>query len=183
MTDFSKFEILEENKSTLQETSCYGLSPNKQYMTNSSLVAINFDNVKKDYIESLHLSETPKSNDALYLKKDGNLLFVEFKSGTINKSIMHDLRRKIYDSVLILGDILDQGISCMRENLDYILVHNEGAFGGPTSYNILVENINKNANVELVYGGLNAFKGYCFRTVATQPISDFEEFLKNEATQ
>lgn len=86
---------------------------------------INFDDVKKDYIENLSLSETPKSNDALFLSKDNKLIFVEFKNGFMDKPKKFAVRKKIYDSIIILTDILNTGVSNLKDEMEYILVYNE----------------------------------------------------------
>ena len=180
MTNLSEHAILARNATTLKETSCNDQSPSKPYMTNSSLEVINFDAVKTEYVDSLHLSEVPKSNDALLQKKDGSLVFVEFKGGQLDQRLLYDLRKKIYDSILILGDILGETISHTRKNLDYVLVHSDNAFGTPPPYDIIVNAVAKKANEKHIQGGLNAFKGYCFREVATLTTDAFEEYLKNE---
>ena len=183
MTDLSAHAILARNKTSLKETSCNDQSPNNPYMTNSSLEVINFDAVKTEYVDSLHLSEVPKSNDALLQKKDGSLVFVEFKGGQLNQRLLYDLRKKIYDSILILGDILGETISHTRMNLDYVLVHSDKAFGTPPSLDYIVKSVAENANEKHIKGGLNAFKSYCFREVATLTTDEFEEYLKTKFSE
>jgi len=70
MIDLSAHPILARNTTTLKETSCNAQSLTNPYMTNSTLEVINFDAVKTEYIDSLHLSEVPNSNDALLQEKD-----------------------------------------------------------------------------------------------------------------
>lgn len=91
-----------------------------------------------------------------------------------------NLRKKIYDSILILGDILGETISHTRMNLDYVLVHSDKAFGTPPSLDYIVKSVAENSNEKHIKGGLNAFKGYCFREVATLTTDEFEEYLRNE---
>ena len=55
---------LNEYRTTLQEASWD--DRNKKDMTSSKLSVINFDNLKKDYVENLKLSQI-KSNDALFV--------------------------------------------------------------------------------------------------------------------
>lgn len=126
MIRFDDYPILKNNVSTLKETSVdkHDLN-NIKYMTSSKRTAVNFDDVKKDYIENLSLSETPKSNDALFLSKDNKLIFVEFKNGFMDNSKKFAVRKKIYDSVIILMDILNTGVSELKDEMEYILVYNE----------------------------------------------------------
>lgn len=70
MINFNDYTILKNNLSTLKETSKD--THNKStviFMTNSEREAVNFDNVKLKYVENLSLSDTPKSNDALFINK------------------------------------------------------------------------------------------------------------------
>ena len=80
-------------------------------MTKSERTAVNFDGVKEEYIKNLSLIKVPKSNDALFMSKDNKLIFVEFKNGFMDDKKKFDVRKKIYDSVIILTDILNLGIS------------------------------------------------------------------------
>ncbi|WP_353093793.1 hypothetical protein [Tissierella praeacuta] len=124
MTDIWNCDIFSNNKSTLKETSKDDADKKDiKYMTNSGIEVIDFDGVKNDYIKDLKLKYTPKSNDVLYKSKD-ELYFIEFKNGNMDKEI-HNVRRKIFDSLLILTDIISKGISYTRENLNYILVYNK----------------------------------------------------------
>lgn len=92
---------------------------NKISMIESDERVIDFDAVKNDYIKSLKLTRTPKSNDAL-AQRNETFYFIEFKSGHVKK---HDIAKKIYDSLLILMDIISQGITFTRENVEFILVY------------------------------------------------------------
>lgn len=82
MIDINKHKLLRDNVSTLKETSIDTHDNNNiKYMTASEREAINFDNVKKEYIKNLALTDEPKSNDALFINKNDDLVFVEFKNG------------------------------------------------------------------------------------------------------
>ena len=71
---------LENFKNTLENISLDKI--NSQYMTNSKLEAIDFDEVKNEYINSLNLYKFPHSNDALFIDKENNIMiFIEFKNG------------------------------------------------------------------------------------------------------
>jgi len=116
--------ILTNALSTLKETSKSNHSGTVEYMTTSTLPAIDFDNVKNNYIKPLSVPETPKSSDALYIKGEDEMYLIEFKSGEMDTKKIYDVRLKIFDSLLILTDILGIGISHTRQNLNYILVYN-----------------------------------------------------------
>ena len=121
MIKFEDHLILKNHLSTLQETSVDFHDKNHiQYMTKSERTA-----VKEEYIKNLSLIEVPKSNDALFMSKDNKLIFVEFKNGFMDAKKKFDVRKKIYDSVIILTDILNLGISKLRDQMEYVLVYNE----------------------------------------------------------
>jgi len=122
MIDIKNIPILNDAACPLKETSFSKI--NKYYMTDSIITVINFDSVKDKYIKNLSLSETPKSNDALYIHNNSEMYFIEFKSGDVAGEI-YNVRLKIFDSLLILTDIINKGISFTRQNLTYILVYNE----------------------------------------------------------
>lgn len=123
---YDKIALFKENKSSLKETSKDSDSPNPECMTNSEIEVINFDKVKESYIKDMKLSYTPCSNDALYIDKNGELYFIEFKNGIIKPHIIFNVYNKIYDSLLIFNDIVGKNISFCREHVNFILVYNEG---------------------------------------------------------
>lgn len=89
------------------------------YMTESRLLAVNFDRFSKYYCQVVKIAQQPKTNDALYCTEDGKWYFVEFKNGSIKKD---EIYRRIYDSLIMLieaGMIPDYQFS--RENISYIL--------------------------------------------------------------
>lgn len=158
-----------------------------EYMTESQVGVINFDKVKEAYAKEKGLKNHPKSNDALYIQQGDNDTFIEFKNGYMEKRKGPELKEKIYDSLLILTDIIGENISYTREHLNYILVYN----GVKNSDN---ENINPKTKVQesqareqisksifdrskgrRIDFGLDKFKGYCFKEVATYTKEEFEQ--------
>lgn len=125
MIDLSKYLIFENNKKTFKETSKDDHDGSITYMTESQYQVISFDDVKEEYIKDLGLKSVPRSNDALLSLPDGSLVFVEFKNGYIDSKDQHDIRKKIFDSMLIFSDIVEMGISHTRAEMDYILVYNQ----------------------------------------------------------
>jgi len=124
MIDVKNVGILDSSICSLKETSKDNHDGTDCYMTNSMLPVVNFDMVKEKYVQGLKISEFPASNDALYVSNDGELYFIEFKAGAMAKKI-YEVRRKIFDSLLILTDIINVGASYTRQHLNYILVYNE----------------------------------------------------------
>lgn len=122
---YDKIEIFKNNVSSFKETSKDSDSGTSEYMTQSEIEVINFDKVKDDYIKGMHLSSTPCSNDALYISKDGEVYFVEFKNGRMKKEKVFNVYNKIYDSLLIFNDIIGANISFCREHVNFVLVYNE----------------------------------------------------------
>jgi len=191
MIDIKNYPIFATNILSLQKISCYtnDNQPPKP-MICSKINAVSFDKVKDEHIKGLHLSDIPKSNDALCKDKGGSVVFVEFKNGSIDKKVQHDIRRKIYDSVLIFTDITESRITEMRKNVDYILVINEDKNSQTIkeknthvqesdSYTSLATAVSKEANEKLIRYGLKMFKNYCFKEVSVLSKSEFEEYAKS----
>ena len=122
-----KIGIFQNYLSTLKKTSLDKGSGQKKYMTESEMLVVDFDKVKKAYVRELGVKpkSMPCSSDALHIGKDGNISFIEFKNGKINYMQRYNIHQKIYDSLLIFGDMTGKGLSFCREHADFILVYNE----------------------------------------------------------
>jgi hypothetical protein len=125
MVDMENIEIFKNHRTTLKETSKDSHNGADIFMTDSLLSVINFDAVKDEYAKPLKSSEMPKSNDALFFHDNGDIYFIEFKNGKIDQEKRFEIRLKIFDSLLMLTDIIEKGVSFTRKNLSYILVYNE----------------------------------------------------------
>lgn len=100
---------------------------NKKPMCESDLKVINFDKIPNEYARGKGWSGVPKSNDALYIDIQGKWFFIEFKNGTIQKD---EIYRKLYDSLIMLVEWgIIPNFDFIRENVNYILVYNEGKYG------------------------------------------------------
>lgn len=172
---------LNEYETTLQEASWD--DNNEKDMTISKLSVINFDDLKKDYVENLKLSQI-KSNDALFVN-NGDYTFIEFKNGKIdNTEKVFKIYSKIYDSIIIYLDLdVFQGtIENMRNKMTYILVYNKAyrhteKFEG--SEHDFLRKMLISSKAERIRFGLRKFKGYCFKNVHTYSKEEFEEkFVK-----
>lgn len=187
MIDLSDYPIFNRNITTLKETSKD--DDHEVYMTESVRPVINFDKVKDEYIRGLGLAIIPQSNDALFEDDEkGDIVFVEFRNGAVKE---FEVRKKIYDSVLIYSDITSSSISSMRKTVKYILVYNEGkeaksrtedvkeTFVEPSeSYDTIAKGTGKFAKQPYVKFGVNIFKNYCFKDVRTYTKEEFEAYLK-----
>ena len=125
MINLSEYEELSAYTS-LKQASRNGCEKDKEiYMSESAMEVIDFDKVKNEYGRKLRLSIFPASNDALMQSND-KVFFIEFKDGNMGGEI-HDVVRKIYESLLLFCDITKQTISDTRSYMTYVLVYNEAA--------------------------------------------------------
>lgn len=188
MINIEEYPILKNHITTLQETSLADGSSVAEYMTESQIEVVNFDKVKDDYVGNLHLPIRPTSNDALHITSGGNDTFIEFKNGSLwQEKKRAEVRSKIYNSVLMLTDIIGENISYTRKHLNYILVYNETKNPDDENINVktevqdsqareeISESVFKLANERKIRFGLERFKGYCFKEVATYTQEEFEQ--------
>lgn len=175
MINLRNYEQLQK-WTTLKETSKN--SPNKAtviYMVESDFEVIDFDEVKNCYISELGVKvlETPKSNDALF-ELNGELYFVEFKDGNMQKEI-HNVKRKIYDSLLIFCDIVKENISFTRQHMNYILVYNKEKNDTP-SFENFAENMEELSDSNFdIFELRKKFQNLYFKNVFTY---NKERFIK-----
>ena len=196
MIDLNTFQIFADHLSNLKETSIDKRDGTPQYMTLSTRDAVNFDDVKEEYVKQLGVSEIPKSNDALFDDGKGFLVFVEFKNGFMDRPKQFEVRKKVYDSALIFTDITSTGISYMRDHMKYILVYNETAnqdndldeelkkkrktaVQPSPAFDAFAKNVGKYANEEYVCFGLKIFQNYCFKEVHTYTEAEFNAYLSS----
>ncbi len=173
-------ELLLKHMSNLKETSKDDHGEGETYMTYCEYPAVNFDKVKDEYITGLHISENPRSNDALLITPDNKSFFIEFKNGYMDNKKIFDVKGKIYESLPILTDIIGKGISYTRNELGYILVYN-GVKNDPSID--IKKHIAGKAKAELIRFDLERFKNFFFKDVHTYTETEFEEFLvKNHIT-
>lgn len=196
MINLSEYKIFANHFSTLKETSADKSKGKKVYMTESLLDAVNFDDVKDEYVKNLRLSEIPKSNDALFSDDKGSLIFVEFKNGFMDRCEQFCVQKKVYDSVLVFTDITSLKISDMRKMVKYILVYNEFAnkdnsldddlkkkqkttVQQSSSFDYFAKTMGKHAKDEYICFGLKMFLNYCFKEVHTFTKAEFEAYISN----
>ena len=114
---------------TLKDASAYGDVSCKRYMTESNIVVKNFDRLVGSYCKSKKITK-PMTNDALLYDfsridiEDVNFLFIEFKSGTINKNACVDIHRKLTESNNMLEMLIEEvDEKYLQEHGAYILVY------------------------------------------------------------
>lgn len=179
---YEDIEIFKNNISSLKDTSRDSDSEVPGYMTDSEIQVINFDKVKESYIRKMNLTNTPCSNDALYIGKDKRIFFIEFKNGVMKNQKIYNVYNKIYDSLLIFNDIVGGNISFCRKHLYFILVYNEGknscekdSSGKQDSSKAMISKyVHNKAKKKFVRFGLDRFEKIYFKEVFTYTESEFE---------
>ncbi len=189
MINIQEVEIFKSNINTLKELSKDDSDPsNPIYMTESKVLAVNFDDVKTKYVNSLGLTEEfATSFDALLSGKANNLVFIEFKNGDM-KNQKRNVKDKIRDGLLIFCDIVGENITYSRKNVDFLLVYNGNKNPLPNqltrerpqesiSRTIIQKLIMSKANKEFILFGLEKFQKLYFREVHTYTELEFEKYL------
>lgn len=189
MFKINSYEIFKNSFTTLKRTSRDDGSGEWIYMTESDLQVVNYDKVMGKYGANVGIS-SPCSNDALCINNENKrLTFIEFKNGKVKS---YELDQKIYDSLLVFTDIINEGISFTRKEMDYILVYNEDKnppdnaddrdknhINDSESRCDIARILSEKGGKEFIRFGLNKFKGYCFKDVHTYTENEFEEkFVK-----
>ena len=186
MIDINNYNILNNNLSTLKETSKDNHNGEEVYMTESELPAVNFDDVKDVYISRLTVNEVPKSVDALFFdNKEDTITFIEFKNGYMKDKKVFDVRLKVFDSLLIFLDIVGKTIDYSRKHFDFILVYNKVknvdnlCIGDEIQPSVSRTDISKillekRAKVKFIQFGLTRFEKLYFKEVYTYNEEEFE---------
>ncbi|MDR0338039.1 MAG: hypothetical protein LBI18_13215 [Planctomycetaceae bacterium] len=92
---------------------------------------------------------------------------IEFKNGKINK---HEIRGKIFESLLLLTEELEVTINYTRNNLTFILVYNDSAQGRHD----IDSSLSRKAKLTDVLFGLDCFERIYFKKVLTINKDEFE---------
>ena len=169
-----------EYKSRLLETSKD--KAKKETMMDSEIEVINFDTIKDSYVQLFKI-EKINSNDALIIRDD-EYLFIEFKNGKIRDiKDVFEIYSKIYDSLIILSNILEKTLIELKDRVSYILVFNkelEHTRKFERAEEGFIKHLNKNSEIERIYFGLRKFEKYCFKKVYTYSVEEFKsKFLQS----
>ena len=169
--------IYDKFKSTLHLTSKD--DSNDEYLSNSSLPVYNFDDIRTNYIESFSLERIPMSADAFVKINASEMYLVEFKNGAISNREIFEIRKKMYDSLLLLCDLLGIGISQTRQSLQFILVTNERKRNDLAKRKVTSEKGNEHKTGY----GLDDFVDIYYKDVHTVTAHDFQkQFVSNWET-
>lgn len=178
MNDLKDIEIFNRHLQTLKELSKDDSENSQQYMTDSEIIAISFDEVKEEYATEF-VSQAPKSVDAI-LPIDEKILFIEFKNGKIKDKQSDSIVIKILESLLMFCDIADCKISQVREVADLILVYNaEKNPPHSQSFKNFADEIGKLAGEKNIRFKLSRLKKIYFREVSTLTEAEFDKFLRD----
>jgi len=164
---------------------------NKEFLVDSNLKVINFDQFSKKYSSKFHLPVQPKTNDALYIDQDGKWTFIEFKNGNMKPA---DIYRKLYDSLIMLNEFEFVSWEFSRKNITYILVYNEDEYNSQYGEGLQVSasrtkiynGIRNRANQTRNLYDLKKLEGYLFESIYTYNQDEFkanfvEKYEKLEA--
>lgn len=194
MINFDDYALLRDSKNrcSLKEASKdFSDASHMQYMTESELEVINFDLVKRQYLNNLNLSEDFASSiDAIIPSKE-SIVFVEFKNGKVEN---RNIKSKIRDSLLIFLDIIGGNLTFSRQNIEFILVYNSAKHPLPKqSSNELVQNspsrvelsscLAKKSGEEFIQFDLERYKKLYFKSVHTYTKDEFEAYLHKVTRQ
>lgn len=187
MINVDLYPILNDNIESLKETSKDDSDTNNiQYMTTSEIAVVNFDLVKRSYVNGFGLSEgVATSVDAIVPMKDG-ILFVEFKNGKVNN---RNIKDKARDSLLIFLEIIGKNITFSRSNIDFVVVYNieknplpnqitKGKLQETPSRIVIADFFIKKAKKELILFDLERYEKLYFRNIHTYSKEEFEEYLE-----
>lgn len=177
---YENFSALKDHLCEMKDTSKDTSNDNECNMTDSTIEVVNFDKVKDTYIQNLNLSKVPSSSDALLIT-DNNMYLIEFKNTKISNKVIFKVHYKIYDSLLILTDIISNNVSFCRDNVVFILVYNEdkNLYDGKSAKASITSYFMNKANVNNIRFGLERFKNLYFKDVFTYTEKEFENnFLK-----
>ncbi|MGM9544389.1 MAG: hypothetical protein ACI3T9_05345 [Romboutsia timonensis] len=180
MINISDYDIFSNNMETLEEISKDSSDKqNIQYMTHSTLRAVNFDRVKREYANNLGLSEEViPSVDAFAVLND-RCVMIEFKNGDMHNE--KNLKQKVSNSLLVLCDILKCTISDTRKSWKLILVYNETKNRLPNQIRKssvkIASHICEMGNTEIILFDMEKFKSIYFKEVHTYTEQQFEEYL------
>lgn len=188
MIDVESYPIFWDNRESLKETSKDNSDPNDiQYMTSSETLVVNFDLVKRYYVNGLGLSEEKITSVDAIVPLENRILFVEFKNGKVNNRNVKD---KLRDSLLVFLDIIGENIDFSRSNIDLIVVYNleknplpkqdqKGQLQEAPSRVSIADYVMGKARKELIRFDLERYERLYFRNIHTYPKERFDEYWKN----
>lgn len=179
MINIEEFDLLQVTKSMKELSADTSDLNNIKYMTDSDILAVDFDNTKIQYTSRLGISEKCASSvDGIYFT-DSYQIFIEFKNGKMRHE-QAAVRDKIRDSLFIFCDITDTSLSYTRNYVDFILVYNEEKNQPNSGSNQYIKNhVANNANEELIRFRFKSMEKIYFRKVHTYTEREFNEYINS----
>lgn len=185
MINLKDYEIFSVHTGSLKELSKDDSSPQgMQYATENEKIAVDFDEVKRLYVNEQGISENNAySVDAISHTSDA-VVFIEFKNGKVEGN---KIKTKIWDSLLIFGDIVKQTVDYTRQNAEFVLVYNEeknppdnqmkkGVVQESSSRLGIAKRFAQLGKTEFIRWDLERYKKLYFRDVHTYTRAEFEEY-------
>ncbi|MCI6272222.1 MAG: hypothetical protein MR601_04660 [Erysipelotrichaceae bacterium] len=184
---------------TLKEISLDSI--NRVYMSESGIMAIDFDKFKEDYAKENKLNqEFIKSVDAIKnLEKKDKIVFIEFKNKTTSERETDKIRLKYISSLLLYSDNENKNINDIKSKAEFVLVYDEGQNKGKCekefgmnhtkeenqtnescSRNEIAKILSTKANESFVFFGFNKAKGYLYKNVYTFTKEEFDKYAEKE---
>jgi hypothetical protein len=164
-------ELIRDFGDTFEQVSCD--ADNSSYMTSNKIKVVNFDKFKESVVRKFSLKNSPKSCDALWYA-DKQFYLIEFKNGKVDKIQTHEIRGKIFESLLLLTEKLEATINFTRQKLTFIFVYNDESARWRHDIN---NSLAKKAKTDNSPFGFNIFKKIYFNDVLEKNIDEFEEFI------
>ncbi len=180
MLEISKIQQLNNGKvfSSLRETSLDVRDDEvKEPMTESNVRVVNFDKVKRIYMNEHGMSEDrANSVDALFQVKtasseDAGIYMIEFKNGEVKPRI---IERKVRDSVLIFQSITRTQLEHTRQNVHFVLVYN-AEINCERFREKKAMHLANLGNIDFERFGLAHLRGFCFKEVKAYDQEMFEK--------
>ncbi len=164
-------------KSSLQETSKDSSDGTVEYMTLCRKRVVNFDLVKRRYLNERYMSEEKAhSIDALCQIRDDSddgIYFIEFKNGKVKSK---DIGYKVRDSLLIFQDITNTQLDYSRNNIRFILVYNKDCnIRNPREQRAM--SLARKGKQDYTEFGLSNLREFCFKDVKAYCKEEFEELF------
>jgi hypothetical protein len=149
-------------------------SEHNEFMCKSELQVIDFDHVKRAYLNDRNFSEEKaKSVDVIASGTDNITYLVEFKNGDVNNE-KKSIPIKIRDSILMVCDICKCSISKTREDVVFVLVYNEERSNLPWETKRMLGGTNLSGR-PIPFLGLDKVEGFLVKKALMVTEKRFEE--------
>ncbi len=188
MINLESYPILWNSRESLRETSKDDSDKNNiKYMTSSEMEVVNFDLVKRRYVNGFGLSEDAIASVDAIVSLEKRIVFVEFKNGKVNN---RNIKDKARDTLLVFLDIIGKNIDFSRNNIDFVVVYNleknplprqlqKGELQKTPSRVSIAAHFMKKARKEFICFDLERYEKIYFKKVHTYSKEEFEIYLQS----